>query len=552
MSIDGSKIILKELFSDDYFFRIPIYQRPYSWGEEQWEELFEDLYNAERGNEYFLGTIILHKTSTLGTCSMYDIIDGQQRLTTLQILFACLRDRIDKDSYSDTLHKYIFKEDNELEGIPERSKLEVREIQLFRNIIQIKGGTKNINFIKQNKEQQNIIQAIEYFSLKIEEINNQSLLETFAQFLVQKCVMLYLITENFQDAFRLFTIVNDRGLQLRRIDILKSINLVPKIIENDVEREYYSKLWDNMENDLGADIFENLISLIRTIIVKERAKEDLYKEFENGVFGKYHLNKGKEFIDYINEYKKIYEGFFINQDYDLDSDIGESNEFWNIISILKEYFPANEWMSCLMLYYKKFKTNNIMMFIKKLEHKVISDWVTGLTPSKRSINIYNILKVVESNTDTNSILKKQVFNIETVKYRGVLNKDVYGKRFIKYILLKLEIMSSDNMSKRKFGTISVEHVLPQNPKLTSQWLVDFSSKELKIWNNKIANLILLSKNKNSRASNKDFKDKKELYLKPRISDLNRSLQVISYDKWDISVLEMRQKDIINKLVKNEY
>src|SRR5258705_13611816 len=87
---------LSKIFSDDYVFRIPSYQRPYAWATEQGRELFEDLLGSmqsdagpvEEMSPYFLGSIVLIKQEAN---PMADVVDGQQRLTTLTILLAALR-----------------------------------------------------------------------------------------------------------------------------------------------------------------------------------------------------------------------------------------------------------------------------------------------------------------------------------------------------------------------------------------------------------------------------------------------------------------------------
>ncbi len=549
MSIEGKKIVVKDLFSDDFFFEVPNYQRPYSWESEQWEELFDDLYNCEREKEYFLGTLILQKKSEIGTGCKYDIIDGQQRITTLQILFASIRDVVNSDDYKKTIQKYIYKEANELEGIPELVKLDIREKTIFKEYIQKLGGTaKTDNVHIENDVQQRILDCSKFFRNKLENIGSVDALKRFAQFIVQKCIMLYLKTEEFDDAFRMFTIINDRGMQLRRIDILKSSNLDPRVIKSKDVREHYSKIWEDMENDLGSVEFENMVSLIRSIIVKERAKEDLLKEYENQIFSKNIIEKGEDFIKYLELYKSIYQSLMYDQDIVHKSEV-YMNEFWNHLNLLKKHFPSNEWMSCIMLYYKKFKFEGILEFLKLLENKVVSDWVLALTPTKRSVNVHNILREIDETNDINKLRKSTVFKVDRKQYRSALNGYIYNRRYTKYILLKLELISIEHENLIDFsGTISVEHVLPQTPKANSQWRKDFSDTEIIKWCSKIANLVLLSKKKNSSAGNKDFDHKKNAYLSPKLSNYPRSLEVMKVDKWIPSYLETRQKELVDILM----
>src|SRR5437667_3693082 len=101
MTIHGSEYPIKKIFSDDFFFTIPRYQRPYSWTTEQSEELYQDLTRAVRDFNgsveefapYFLGSILLIK----GEDAHSEIIDGQQRLTTLTMLLSAIRSLMKSD-----------------------------------------------------------------------------------------------------------------------------------------------------------------------------------------------------------------------------------------------------------------------------------------------------------------------------------------------------------------------------------------------------------------------------------------------------------------------
>lgn len=88
--ITGKEYPLSKIFSSDFEYHIPAYQRPYAWGVEQTETLFDDLYDffqTEKEDSYFLGSIVLIKEDEKPYAS---VIDGQQRLTTLSILLAVL------------------------------------------------------------------------------------------------------------------------------------------------------------------------------------------------------------------------------------------------------------------------------------------------------------------------------------------------------------------------------------------------------------------------------------------------------------------------------
>lgn len=109
-------------------------------------------------------------------------------------------------------------------------------------------------------------------------------------------------------------------------------------------------------------------------------------------------------------------------------------------------------------------------------------------------------------------------------------------------------MSENTVHLSSYNYITVEHVLPQNPYDDSQWNKDFSEDDRLFWTNKLANLVLISKRKNSALSNKDFEEKKKVYLKKRIDVFNANKIFIEQNsKWNPVVLKERQDNLISLL-----
>lgn len=544
--IVGEKVALKKFFSDEFSFSIPRYQRPYSWGKEQCEQLFDDIYDSDRESEYFLGTIILQEVEKEGTSTRYDIIDGQQRITTLQILLACLRDRVEEPDFKDSLQQKIFQKQNIADGIPEKCRLEVKEIQFFNRYIKEKGSTKNVKEAKcDNLPQKNMKCAISVFKDKILDLS-QKQIQSLIQHINQRCIVIYISTKEFDDAFKLFTIVNDRGLQLRRIDILKANNLAPAVMSSKY-LESYSRKWEEIEEALGSEQFEKLVSFIRTIEIKEKAKDDILKEYEELIFNK-KIDKGIKFIDYLDEYKSIYIDTIIERNV-LKNDPNEIS-YKNLISIMQNYLPSTDWIPPLLYAYKKFNDKKFFEFVRALEEKYVSDWITGVTATKRVVNMNALLKKIESESDITNVINSDVMYVDKKKLRNALEQDIYSQVYCRYVLLKLEYLESEQNIERKYSTISVEHVLPQNIKKGSEWMKSFSTEECEYWKDKLANLILLSKRKNSSASNYEFKNKKEKYFKGKISDFGRSLKILNYIQWTPEILKQRQEEIVDEFIKN--
>ena len=122
--IESDRIILGKLF-EDFWFLIPEYQRPYVWTQDNVNDLLEDLwfaYENSSEDEYFVGSLVLKKV-TQSTFDEYEVLDGQQRLTTFALLFTILKEKAKDERLKRTLAESLFQEENPYRNIPERSRI---------------------------------------------------------------------------------------------------------------------------------------------------------------------------------------------------------------------------------------------------------------------------------------------------------------------------------------------------------------------------------------------------------------------------------------------
>lgn len=551
--IEANKGILKKIFSEEFWFVVPQYQRPYVWQEDNIQELIDDLYYAfenKQNSEYFLGALVLKKTKE-EEFREYEILDGQQRLTTLCMMIAVLRDLMKKQKYKWTLSEMIYQEENELLKVPARGRLKYNtrdKVKDFvRDFITPMGGTKR-HEILDFKENQNISVANMAKAINIMHniFSKKEDLEAFAVFLLNNVLFIYVSTDNTEDAFRLFTILNDRGIPLSNADILKSIN-IGEVSEDDLDE--YSKNWEYLEEKYNKG-FDRFLSFARTILLKNKPTSNLLDEYEKNIYKKRILKKGKNTIDFLIHLDDIYDNIIDLQSKEL------SNDYKNLITIMKMGLHSDEWIPALLSYFLKFKYYRLDEFIKRLEYKFVGDLLTNTSPSKRRENLNNVIKAIDNvdKSNLNKLLEsKELFDIDKNIFRNSINGDVYGKKYTKYLLLKIEYLMSDNtVHLSNYMDISIEHVLPQNPLKKSHWRRDFTENQRKLWTNRLSNLVLISNNKNVKLGNLDFKKKKEEYLKNRMDVFNSSKVFLDKNsKWDESTLKSRQITLINMLVNNK-
>ena len=552
-SIEAAKQILQKIFSPDFWFVIPEYQRSYVWQKDNIEELIEDLYYAfenKEDNEYFLGSLVLKNTNNQNFAE-YEVLDGQQRLTTFFMMIAVLRDLLKDEDYKSTMREMIYQKENKLKKIPSRNRITYYIRDNVENFISefiiADNGTMKKEELLNKIDSDNI--SISNMANGILIISNllsqKEKLEEFVIFLLNKALFIYVSTDNTEDAFRLFTILNDRGIPLTSSDILKSTN-IGQIKKDELKK--YSKIWEEIEAKYG-DNFDRFLVFIRNILVKQKANANLLDEFEKNIYEKGKLNKGKDTIDLLSKYDEIYDEIIELENKKL------SNEYKNLITIMKIGLQSEDWIPPLMYYYNKFKFNRLDDFLKKLEYKFAGDLIAQESPTTRIENMNKVMREIEKIdiSDLNDFIdNSDVFSINEKAYREVIDGNVYKRRFNRYLLLKLEYLMTDNtVHLSSYKTISVEHVLPQNPSENSQWRKDFTDEERDLWTHRIANLVLISKRKNSKLSNLDYEEKKEKYLKERIDVFKGSKIFLDKNsKWNVDVLQERQEKLVSMLINN--
>jgi hypothetical protein len=432
-NLEGKIEPIGKVFSADFFFAIPDYQRPFAWEENNFQELIDDLIDAQGGEQYFLGTLVLHKKAEKNT---YDVVDGQQRLTSLLILFACLRDLIVDPKFRKTLQGKIVQEENKVDGIPEMPRISVKDRQTFREVVLEDTGTDKVFKEDQLHEPQTrYIKAIKIFKAELGKFSQEDL-HKFAQFINQRCNVIYLATSTFNDAFKLFTIVNDRGRQLRRIDILKAQNISPDAIAIDVTRDRIAKQWEAMENEIGENEFESILYAMRMILIKEKPQEDLLSEFENRIFKKGILLRGEKFVDEVKIYCDLYRQIFTDKDYIPKADVNHL-KFKAMIHIMDTEFEASEWRACLIFFAKKYAGDKFYDFMLLMEKVYLAQWTAGVRKDERFGEYSKILKAIDGYDKPDDVTKSIKFNGDSIISAGK-SKNLYCSRYAKYFLLRLE------------------------------------------------------------------------------------------------------------------
>lgn len=547
--ITGKEYPLSKIFSADFEYHIPGYQRPYAWTEEETGILFDDLYEffqTEAVDNYFLGSIVLIKDENKPYA---DVIDGQQRLTTLSILFSVMANSFHTEAYRNNCKKYLQEEGNILEGIAAQPRIFLRDWDqdFFSKYIQdiqldalVQIDPVTLDTEAKRHIQKNCTVLREKFS---EVFNDENDLLKFTQFILTRCFLIVVSTPNQESAFRVFSVMNSRGLDLLPTDIIKSMT-IGKLLKD--EEQKYTEKWEELENLTGRDGFNEVFTHTRTIFAKERPKKNLLDEFKEYVIKQ---TSPKSLVDeYLIPYTEAYV-CLKNCDFSSTQNAEEINELLLWLNKTNNH----DWMPPAIKFLTDHKNDSvyILWFIRKLERLASYLLVTAKDVNQRMERYKWILVEMESRPDNN--LTAPLENIELTDWEkqqfiDALNGEIYSMTAKRrnYIIQRLDSFLSDGGATYNTKLFTIEHVLPQHPSADSEWMKLWPDTQTqRFWLNKIANLVPLTRQRNSAAQNYDFNTKKIKYFQSKngTSSYTLTTQVINIAAWTPEVVEARQKDL---------
>jgi hypothetical protein len=201
----------------------------------------------------------------------------------------------------------------------------------------------------------------------------------------------------------------------------------------------------------------------------------------------------------------------------------------------------------LLRYFDRFGHNHLLQFLVKLDNKFSAEWIAERSPTDRIESMNKIIRAVEQANSPDQVLADPSFAFESVSFVQAVSGPVYLRRFARYLLLKLDYYYNDHAHRMVFETLSVEHILPQNPEPTSQWKIDFSDDQADEWRHKLGNLVLITRTKNASQGRLDYSAKKKRYFEKSINTCPNSLRVLQNQSWTPKELEANHKAVLVEL-----
>lgn len=545
------------LSSNKTQFIIPVYQRNYDWTTSQCKQLLDDILEvgtSDKMNAHFIGSVVYVHDDIYTSSSVKEltIIDGQQRLTTLTLIYITLY-RLAMDMNNKGLEEEIHETFLTNKFAPENEKLKLRPTE---------NNDKAIKFLLRSDETEEyhnfskIIDNYNYFKSRINEQNYTFVLKGLSKLMF---VEISLDREK-DDPQRIFESLNSTGLELSQADLIRNYILMGLNREN--QNKIYNNYWEVIEsfakeqttnNSKVSDFIRDYLTLTNKKIPN---KNKVYLEFK----AQYPTRSLQELENALIPIKSLvkYYNKLLNPKNETDKDIRVQLEYINRLEI-NVAFPF------LMKVYEDYSQNIIdkLTFIKVLDFIQSFTWrrfIVGLPTNALNKIFMTLYEKIDKENYLISLQKwllmrqgSQRFPKNNELVESLKLKDVYNikSKNRTYLLERLENFENKEPVKIEGNSdITIEHIFPQNPE--PKWKVELGAEEYSFiketYLNTIGNLTLSGNN--GKLGNKTFAFKRDLenagYKDSRLW-LNKYLS--SLENWSKAEIEERFELLAKRFLK---
>ena len=555
VSIQVNKQSLQQFFITGKInkFVIPEYQREYAWEEEQVCQLFDDIWDFTQNkvidkdyqrNTYFLGCIVAYKNEQ----NEMEIIDGQQRLTTLFLLLCAIYKKLDNstedkyvNNFKSKIAPLLWEEDN-LSGEIDKSKVLISS----RVIV----DDKNEIFHKILQSGEAIPHAYDKYSQnylilqnKIDELTQSEHMNFyyFISALIDQVIFMPIISSNQDTAMTIFMTLNNRGLQLSDADIFKAKIYSHLPIE---ARSRFIDSWQQL-TDEAKTVDLDIQTLFTYHSFYCRAKEGDKNSSIIAVRKYYEENNSQRLYssELMDELWQIMTFWKVVRRHEIIEEKWSRNKrIQQLFSILENY--SNEiWKYSPISYYLIHKDdvnfeNKYLIFLRKLVALLIETYLFKPGVNTVKTKIFNLNTYIGKTSTPN-------FEFVELSDDELSEKLIIPSyKIIRMILALLVYEKSPNvLLPPKWD---VEHILPK--KYDSTFFLPNSSDEINAMLEHIGNLLPLERKNNIQASNGFFSKKKELYQKSNIEYVRDFSQSILTNTWTLDDIKARDNSMLLDII----
>lgn len=522
-------------------YNIPEYQREYTWETEQLSAFWNDI-NGEDGRGLFLGTLVLVGDNFTDNIGPFDVVDGQQRLTTILLLLNRIINRFNElkeVNLASALEKRLkFLDDN---ATPHLSLENVNAHSFFQKIV-----FHNIACSDESEEAKKLQSAKSFFEKKLEEYIKEDL--TNLRDLILGINIIVAVQEDKDKAFEMFETLNFRGMDLDILDLVKSfiVRKYPKDAGIDDPRETWKNILRNIKNDR-----KNFFNRYWASLYKKVSDKKLYKEFE-GKMKTFEPKEVRIFLDDIQYFSKIYENVLSPNDFSWEGycpyDRKYSIKMKNSIESLSKFKMQVHYpllINTLNLSASKSIHQNVAIeLIEVLERfHYAFNAICSKSPSGMDSKYSKFAIMLIKEPDKAEIFLKE---LKADLRDKMPSEDEFVEKFseLNFENQKGTILYSFRLLEKIYNPSldvditeeSIDHMCPQS--------------EQAVWRHKIGNLILLEKKLNNIKDTDGLMESLEKLKGTEFKSTKKSLDLIKNTKvWDEERVKERSKILAKEIYK---
>ncbi|WQV01726.1 DUF262 domain-containing protein [Helicobacter pylori] len=528
-------------------FSIPVYQRNYTWEEENCEKLLQDIINISQNKKtHFMGSItyirhLIDDEKSLRQLQEFVIIDGQQRITTIMLLLKAIETKIQNEGIKKEIGNLLNLSGQRLRLKPIKSDREAFDLVMQNRSHEIQG----LSHIKNNYR---------FFTKELDKHIDKGyrIEEIYGAFLRLKIVTIGLeIGED--DPQVVFESINATGVQLKGLDLIRNYLMMGENSDN--QKHLYETYWVPLEDWLGEKDLNDFIKTYLRIYLEDRFKEgerEVYyalkahhrDHFPNGI---------QDLMSDMREYGRIYQ-IFLDRDHHF-LECGDSQQLAKLRLCIKDLMKIKFGVAkpfilrCTRDFEEgKLDYENFHEILQILISYYVRRSVCGDPTAALNKVLYSLYKQLEENVSANALkryLGKSVGqtafpNDDRIK-AAFLVRNASAVQVCKFILLEIEKLS--NAEPPREENLEVEHFYPKTP--TQEWrdkVGDYFTFEQDYLNN-FGNLTLTGQN--SRLGNKSYEAKIELMEQHSSLHLNDYF-INNTHSWGIEEVKARSEYLANQ------
>lgn len=535
-SIEVNKRKIQELLASgrEHKFVIPAYQRPYEWGKDELDALFDDLYNfvvttggSKRNNTYFLGSIVSFENDN----NEQEIIDGQQRLTSifllLRAIYEVLRNGIQTPEAENMMRKIetAIWDADKLKGTVLFDKvlissevISTNANESFRSILECGVADENAK--------DNYTRNYLYLQKRLRGLSQDDpmALYEFTYSLLEQAIVLPIKADTQDSALTIFNTLNDRGLPLSDADIFKA-----KIYNNldDEAGKIFIKRWQELEEEVSESSDESIQKLFTYYMFYLRAKENDIDTTTPGV-RKYYAGVDGKFArllqveDILTELSNVYNIWrVIERHQSIDNESWSTNsDLLQTLDILSSY-PNEFWKYPIITYYICYHNNadfdeKFLIFANRLLSELLSRYLVDPTINAVKSGVLRLnASIIKSENPEFNFAQKNKFNNDIDFDSSALEKQIQAPHAkIVRMILKTIAYADENQKELLPDKWEIEHIFPRRYQAN---YFEYDPKEASEKIEHIGNKLPFEKRLNIVAGNGYFGKKREQYDKSNIA-----------------------------------